>query len=509
MTVSNWNESSRCTPARIVVPTKVQELIDIVQDVEGHPSPVRAVGELHSLNECFTTDGTIVFMKHFDDIREPEANEHEDGAMTVTVGAGVRMVDLNRFLKSRNLQLEVVPEIGNATAGSVASCGTKDSSLRQGPGQISSTVVKVGMIKADGRNVEVTKASPEDELRFVRSSYGLLGVIHEVTFKVVSRQKITYQYRWRRLDRRTRNGTPMALPDLEADIKGKKADGFLGFMLPFRRRLIVERRTLIARRPVLFLDWVRLKLRNFAWTTGARPFNTPLKLLPFGLRRWLIRAWIAVLDRVFLKWFFLLLGSFAGYRADAMIDFKRPVSSYFDFTFWAFPVDRWQAVVPAFFDFLDDFRRRTGFRPALPVEIYYIRKDSNALLSFCPDTDIFTLDLVNWSDVEPGRWRLLNQEFNEFAARNGARPLLNQTKHLLPLGPEFTARFWNDPEWIKLSDRREREDPRKRFLNPFFEQLLPPPGRIPAPISVPAPPSIPRSAPPSPPPQVPPTPSTP
>jgi hypothetical protein len=78
---------------------------------------------------------------------------------------------------------------------------------------------------------------------------------------------------------------------------------------------------------------------------------------------------------------------------------------------------------------------------------------------------------------------MLNQEFNEFAAKNGARPLLNQTKHLLPLGPAFTARFWSDPGWIALAARREVEDPNRRFLNPFFEQLLPPAGRIAAPTS--------------------------
>lgn len=477
MTVSNWNESARCTPAKIVTPRKVQELIDVVRDTTDHPSPVRAVGELHSLNDCFTTDGTIIFMKHFDYICEPVNG-------TVTVGAGVRMIDLNKFLKKKRLQLEVVPEIGNATAGSVACCGTKDSALKKGPGQISSTVVGLRMITAAGADVPVTKTSTPS-LHVVRSSYGLLGAIHEVTFAVVPRQKVKYQYRWMRLDKVSKNGTPLPLPDLETEVLGRRAHGFLGFLLPFRRRLIVERRTLIDR-PIWFLDWVRLQLRTFAWTTGARPFNMPLKLLPRGIRRWLIRLWVAMLAMWFLKWFFLFIGSFAGYRADAMIDFKRPVSSYFDFTFWAFPVDTWQTVVPAFFEFCENFRRRTGFRPALPVEIYYIRADNSALLSFCPDTDIFTLDLVNWTDEEPGRWRMMNRAFNEFAASHGARPLLNQTKDLLPLSSDLARWLWK-PEWYQLSDARATADPTGRFLNPFFGTLLPPPPSPGQPTAAPPP----------------------
>ena len=108
MTIWNWNDSARCTPAELVAPRNVQELVDVVQDTNLYPSPVRAVGELHSLNECFTTTGTLVLMKHFDSIGAPRGGQ-------ITVGAGVRMIDLNNTLKQSGFQIEVVPEIGNAT----------------------------------------------------------------------------------------------------------------------------------------------------------------------------------------------------------------------------------------------------------------------------------------------------------------------------------------------------------------------------------------------------------
>src|SRR5215831_18394219 len=195
MSVSNWNGSACCTPAEIVAPRNVDELADIVKNSYLYPSPLRAVGELHSLNECFTTTGTIVLMHHFDGIGDPV-----DG--TVTVGAGVRMIDLMRKLRQSpwRLQLEVVPEIGNATAGSVACCGTKDSSLGQnGLGQISSTVVGVKLIDPRGQLVSVTEADPT-RLREVRSSYGLFGVVCAVTFALQSLEKVTYQYVSLRLD---------------------------------------------------------------------------------------------------------------------------------------------------------------------------------------------------------------------------------------------------------------------------------------------------------------------
>jgi FAD/FMN-containing dehydrogenase len=461
MSISSWNGSNACSPAAIVSPRSLEELVAIVRDTS-FPSPVRALGELHSLNESIETAGTAVFMTHFSTIEAPDRINRR-----VTVGAGVRMIDLKNALKRHGLQLPVVPEIGNATAGSVACCGTKDSSLGPtGRGQISSTVAAVRLVRADGRTAHLTE--PED-LRLIRSSYGLLGIVYEVTFEVEPRQRVWYSYERIRLDRWLDTGRPLPAPDGD-EILGR-ADGFLGFLLPYRRELIVERRRVTSGdRPVMILDAVRLWLRTFAWMSGARPFNAPLQLLPRPLRRLAIAAWVWVLDHGFLKIFFLrIISRFSSYRADAMIDFKRPASSYFDFTFWAFPVSRWAAIVPAYLRFCERFRAEQGFRPALPTEVYFIRRDDSALLSFSPEEDIFTLDMVNWSDEEPAAWMAMNRAFNEFAARHGARPLLNQTKGLLP---SVAKTLWT-PAWHALAAERRAVDPHERFLTPFFRGLLP------------------------------------
>ena len=271
MSVSNWNGSNTCAPAAVATPRDLDELVAIVRDPR-FPSPVRALGELHSLNESIETAGTAVFMTHFSRIDEPDPVKRR-----VTVGAGVRMIDLKNALKRHGLQLPVVPEIGNATAGSVACCGTKDSSLGPtGRGQISSTVVSLRLVRPDGRTEHVTDS---EALRLVRGSYGLLGIVYEVTFEVEARRRVWYSYERIRLDRWLESGRPLPAPDGDEILGG--ADGFLGFLLPYRRQLIVERRRLARRhRPVMILDAVRLWLRTFAWMSGARPFNAPLALLP-------------------------------------------------------------------------------------------------------------------------------------------------------------------------------------------------------------------------------------
>ena len=217
---------------------------------------------------------------------------------------------------------------------------------------------------------------------------------------------------------------------------------------------------------------MKLWLRTFAWTCGARPFTFRiLRFLPLWMTRlsfeYVIRP---LLDR-FLRRFFLIIGKFASYRADAMIDFKRSQASYFEFTFWAFPVSTWPKVVPAYLKFCEEFQRRTGFRPALPTEVYFIRKDNHALLSFSPAEDIFTLDMVDSKPrlpEEEAYWRWMNREYNDFAARHGARPLLNQTKEISRA--VVHRALGND--WQTLAKLRPLADPRGRFLNDFFKALL-------------------------------------
>jgi L-gulonolactone oxidase len=438
MTVTNWNSTATCDPARELTPTSLADLIDIVKDTHAMscPSPVRAVGSLHSLNRCFTTTGTLVHMKAppFRQIGEPVGD-------SVTVGAGVTMFELKSFLKERGRQIAVTPEIGNATAGSVACCGTKDASLKDGPGQISSTVIGVKMVDATGATVDVTQASDPARLRLLRSSYGLFGLVYEVTFATCPLQMVEYR------------STVLDVPAPSLDEVRGGADGFLGFLFPFSRKLVVERRTIRDGKPDLS-DAVKRRARNVAWETGGHPFSDAPDLFAKG-----VEVFFPTLD-------------FLSLRVDVMIDFKPGDDHFFDFGFWAFPASRWAAVVPAYLEFCDSFRASTGFRPDLPTEVYLINQDDRALLSFSPTESIFTLDMVHTvhrpAAADEKTWDEMNRQFNAFAVQHGARPLLNQTKQLSK--PVVAGALGAD--WATFSAERQKADGAGRFLSQYFADLL-------------------------------------
>src|SRR5262245_42479356 len=446
------NGTAVWTPARPEPARDLEHLQEIVVDTEQYPGPVRAIGSRHSLNECAVTAGTAVSMQEGFGIDYVPTEEPAPG--TITVGAGARLIELAQTLKGRGLQLEVMPEIGNATAGSVACCGTKDSSIRpRGLGQVSSTVVKLKMVNADGCSVTVTDDSTPS-LSDVRCSYGLLGIVYEVTFATRPLESLEFSYR-------IFDVSPQDAPPALDTVLGGPDNGFLGFLLPYQHKLLVERRRPLDRyvEPSL-RGRISRWLRTFLWESGGSWGTSMVH------HNW----WFDICDHVIL-WLFHcsgLIDKFRACRAETMIDFKEHRSHYFDFTFWALPASRWHTVIPAYLRWCDEYQCRTGFRSALPTEIYFIRKDQHSPLSFSFDEDIFTLDIVD-SRPNLAEWHEMNRAFNEFMASHGGRPLLNQTKQL---DPDLVCHQLDDDwrrAWKKLAEEASKSP---RFLNPYFAHLL-------------------------------------
>lgn len=479
----NWNKSAESKPTKVKNARNLAELVAIVRTPATCPLPIRVAGNLHSTTECFVTTGTQVFLDgEFDTKCELHSTKK-----TVTVGAGVRMLDIARFLELHEVQLAVMPEIGNATAGSVACCGTKDSSFDSGPSQISSTVIAVKMVKADGEVESVDEQSNPERMRLIRSSYGLLGIIYEVTFKTEPLALARYTYDILSLN---------PLPSL-ADLRDG-ANAVLGFMQPYDNQILVERRTLVdpsTTGPLSLGELAKYKARRWIWrsaaaeiagsTSGAveKVSSVKSKILASvatseietHFRDFTSSASAAVLHATrvaMVKSVEKGLNDFRGSRADCMIEFSEG-GPYFDFTFWAFPASKWEKIVPKYLEFVHQYEEETGFQKSLFTEVYLISKDNASFLTFSPDEDVFTLDMVH-HDAKDERWKAMNRQYNAFAAEHGGLPLLNQTKELTTsptVNGKSVVRATLGDRWQKFLDIVRKEDPDGRFMNDFFKNL--------------------------------------
>ena len=111
-----------------------------------YPSPVRAVGKLHSPAPCSAdVGGTMLDMTGMTRILEI-------GHDFVTAEAGALYIDVAEELARHDRQFHINTEIGNVTLGAVACAATKDSSLigTSHWGQVSSFVSGLKIVKPDG-----------------------------------------------------------------------------------------------------------------------------------------------------------------------------------------------------------------------------------------------------------------------------------------------------------------------------------------------------------------------
>ena len=103
----------------------------------------------------------------------------------------------------------------------------------------------------------------------------------------------------------------------------------------------------------------------------------------------------------------------------------------------------------------------------MPLGSYRIRRDTNSILSYSYDQEIFSLDPIH-APTDGIAWSDFLHRFNDFAYLRGGIPLLNQSpfverKHM---EAAYGQRWAEYSAWVRTMD------PSGRMLNPFFAELL-------------------------------------
>ena len=243
----NWIGDISWRAAAVVKVRSVADIVAVLQDPERYPAPLRAVGSNHSTTHCAVArNGTVIEMKGMSRILEI-------GNDTVRVEAGALYIDVARVLRKHNLQFYVNLELGNLTMGSAACCGTKDASMPGELGQASSYCVALKMVSPGGELIEFNESDPE-LLQAARSSYGLFGIVYEVTFRVRPLTPLRVYHESFTLGEFERR-----FPELVS-----RGESMMFYEFPFQDRILVEFRNYAVSGPAVdhrLVWWVR----NIFW----------------------------------------------------------------------------------------------------------------------------------------------------------------------------------------------------------------------------------------------------
>jgi FAD/FMN-containing dehydrogenase len=449
-TITNYDGGIVTNPQQHVHPKSVQELQEILRNRTKYPSPVRAMGSNHSLTPCAASTGTVVSMDGFTKIVKIDTAKK-----TLTAQAGLQLVDAAAALRKKDLQFMLNIEIGNITLGSAACCQTKDSLDGVELGQVNSYVTAIKWVSPSGELMEASESTNPELLPFIRASYGLAGIVYEVTFTLKPLEIIAFDYDVHDVEDLKESTIKKAISSNQSIVLWTIGDD-----------IVIQSRNKARK---LKHEWLA-DAREYGWNFLAAYTGRGLRdrLGGTGLGR--IKERLG--SGVELAFYRLLSagGGFTLHGPDKTINYsKTPQSARYAFTFWAFPRADYVKNIKDYVKWADAYYERTKFRCNMPLGSYFIRKDRSSLLSYTWDGDIISLDPIHApSDREPDAWPTFLKAFNQWAYERGGIPLLNQSPFVTKA---HVVRAYGD-RWKKLGDWLRTVDPDRRMVNEFFAELL-------------------------------------
>jgi FAD/FMN-containing dehydrogenase len=448
--IVNYDGSISCSPRQVVYPETAEEIQVVMRDLARYPGPVRAMGSYHSLTPCASSDGTILNMSRMNRVLDIDESNR-----TIAAQAGLQFIEASKALRARDLQFMTNIEIGNMTLGAAACCQTKDALDGIEFGQVNSYVTRIKWVTPAGELAEASSDGSPDLLRMVRSSYGLCGVVYEVTFRVKPIEALHFTYLPRPVDELTRE---------EVDHLLDTSEGLICWTVG--RTCVFQRRHRIDDPGIL--GSLLAAARRGLWSYGEAHAG---HLIGQFLKEQRLRdaAQQGLFDVTKFVYSTLhLLGGISLLAPDKTVDYRNtPASARYAFTFWAFPRAQWLETMRDYLDFADQHFKATGFRCNMPLGAYHIRRDTNSILSYTYDGEIFSIDPIHAS-TDDAAWHNFLRQFNEFAWRRNGIPLLNQS----PFVERRHVEAAYGERWRIFSDWVGTVDPDGRMLNPFFAGLL-------------------------------------
>ena len=173
-----------------------EDVARAVRDYATYPSPVRALGNIHSVTFVTVNQGgTVILMRNLRGVKEFKFDERF-GHQTVTVLGGTTALEMYTWLGEKGFEAGFQAEIGDATMGSLAVSQNKDSGLfpRSEMGSTYKGIVAIKYVDHDGNVVDINAKDNAEALAWFKCSDGLLGIVLEVTFKVFPQRLVSMKF---------------------------------------------------------------------------------------------------------------------------------------------------------------------------------------------------------------------------------------------------------------------------------------------------------------------------
>jgi FAD-linked oxidoreductase len=171
----NWSGLQQVTPAHWATPANEAEVQQLMRRTTGE---IRPAGSGHSFTALVPTSTTLVSIDRLASVVHIDRK-----AMTVTAQAGMRIGALARALDAQGLALRNQPDVDVQTLAGAIATGTHGTGA-QLPA-LHDDVVAMRLVRPDGEIVEISADHNPDLMAAARVALGSLGVVTQLTLRVV------------------------------------------------------------------------------------------------------------------------------------------------------------------------------------------------------------------------------------------------------------------------------------------------------------------------------------
>ncbi|MGE5702069.1 MAG: D-arabinono-1,4-lactone oxidase [Clostridia bacterium] len=182
----NWSGMVRSRPKQIVYPASMEEVVSVVKTCAQEGRNIRVVGSGHSFTRLVQTDDMLVSLDLLQGITDVDLE-----AGTVEVWAGTKLKALGELLFAKGFSQENLGDINTQSIAGALSTGTHGTGTSFGV--LSTQVVGMTVVTADGEVLECSAKSNADLFNAMRVSLGMLGIIVKMRLRAVPAMTLRYK----------------------------------------------------------------------------------------------------------------------------------------------------------------------------------------------------------------------------------------------------------------------------------------------------------------------------
>lgn len=437
--------SAGAAPAQIMQPSSPSEIAAILRNPRRFPAPVRPMGFGSSTTRCLSAPGgTLVELSEMKRVLRLDNS-------TVTVQPGIAIRELAEVLAAEGLELHGGFDLANRSVGGAVCAASLEAAMGGCPSQFAAHVTGLKVVSPEG-NRFAAKVADRSLLGLLRLSYGLLGIVYEISLKVRPIQTFTVQ------------SARVGFKDfakLASRLTFASSSTKL-YLMPFKDRVFLElRRPTTQGAPGRKLAW---QLKDWAcYSALPTALRSLAKVVPIRRMRYPLSDKLSEATQSLVGRSFVSTGSNSLEQTGR---FKNPGSKQsFSYCTWAFPAQNFGAVACAYQALCVEHYQRTGFRCDMPAVAFRLNQDRSALLAPAFNEPMFTISSMT---TEQTGWDDFIVDLAEFARINNGVPFFNQTQGAT--SDHATSSYGK--RLAVFRNTRHKLDPNDRMLNQFFSSYM-------------------------------------